>query len=87
MEALLDSHYMMAVAFLQGAAGVLLLVNRFVALALTILAAIIVNILLYHATLEIEGVGAAIVVFLLWIIVFIGHHTSFNALFSARGGR
>ena len=84
MEALLNSHYMMAVAFLQGTAGILLLVNRFVPLALTVLAAFIFNILLYHATLEAEGSGAAIVVSLLWIVVFLRHRTSFKKLFRAR---
>ena len=81
MEALLNSRYMMGVAFVQGVAGMLLLANRFVALALTILAAILFNILLYHATLEAEGTGAAIAVSLLWIIVFIRHRTAFRELF------
>ena len=81
MEALLNSRYMMGVAFVQGVAGILLLANSFVALALTILAAILFNILLYHATLEAEGTGAAIAVSLLWIIVFIRHRTAFRELF------
>ena len=84
MEALLNSHYMMGVALLQGIAGVLLLLNRFVTLALTVLAAIIFNILLYHATLETEGSGAAIVVSLLWLAVFVAHRSSFHELLSAR---
>ncbi len=80
MEALLNSHYMMGVAFVEGVAGILLLANRYVALALTILAAILFNILLYHATLETEGTGAAIVVSLLWVIVFVRHRTAFREL-------
>ena len=83
MEDLLNSRYMMGGAIFHGFAGIVLLINWFVTSALTILAAIIINLLLYHVTLEAEGFGAAIVVLLLWIVVFIRDRTSFRKLFKA----
>src|SRR5688572_19540952 len=49
LGALFVSHYLAAVFALEIVAGVLLLANRFVRLALTILAPILVNIVLFHA--------------------------------------
>lgn len=51
LGALEISHYLTVVFVLEFVAGILLLVNRYVPLALTTLAAIIVNILLFHALL------------------------------------
>lgn len=84
MEALLNSRYMMGVAFIQTVAGILLLVKRFVPLALTLLAAIIYNVLLFHATLDKEGSGAAIVVSLLWVMVFVNYRPHFSQLLCAQ---
>ncbi len=65
------SGYIYAVASFQILGGLLLLIGRFVPLGLTILAAIIVNILLFHALMAPESFPPAIVVtvlelFLLW---------------------
>ena len=56
----------------QAVAGVLLLVNRFVPLALVVLAPIIVNIVFFHAFLQPSGLMvaipvAAIEIFLAWV--------------------
>lgn len=59
------SHWMTFVGALMTIAGLLLLVNRFVPLALTILAPIIVNILLYHALLWPHGAALAVIALLL----------------------
>ncbi|HYX30174.1 MAG TPA: hypothetical protein VE863_16650 [Pyrinomonadaceae bacterium] len=82
--ALFMSHYYWVVAALQIVGGVLLLVNRFVPLALVLLGPVIVNILLYHLFLNISGVGLAIVVTILWFIVFYGHRQYFSGLFVQR---
>jgi putative oxidoreductase len=50
--ALFLSHYYWAIAALQILGGALLLVNRFVPLALVLLGPVIVNILLYHVFLN-----------------------------------
>ena len=82
--ALFLSHYLWVVAGLQVAGGVLLLVNRFVPLALVLLGPVIVNILLYHFLLNISGVALAIVVTILWFIVFYAHRQYFSGIFVQR---
>ena len=70
MGALFQSHYYWVIAALQIAGGVLLLVNRYVPLGLVLLGPVIVNILLYHIFLNPAGMGLALVVTVLWFIVF-----------------
>ena len=82
--ALFQSHYFWVVAGLQVVGGVLLLVNRFVPLALVLLGPVIVNILLYHLFLNLSGIGMAIVVTILWFIVFYGHRQYFAGIFTQR---
>jgi putative oxidoreductase len=65
------SGYMYVVGALQLLSGLLLLIGRFVPLALTILAAMIFNILVFHVLMAPEGLPIAIVVavldlFLIW---------------------
>jgi putative oxidoreductase len=65
------SGYMYVVGALQLLSGLLLLIGRFVPLALTILAAMIFNILVFHILMDPKGLPTAIVVavfqlFLVW---------------------
>ena len=83
--ALAQSHYFSVVAALQIAGGVLLLVNRFVALGLVLLGPVIVNILLYHLLLNPTGIALPIVATVLWFIVFYAHRQSFSGIFDPRG--
>jgi peptidoglycan biosynthesis protein MviN/MurJ (putative lipid II flippase) len=85
MGILYVSHYLVAIFLVQLAGGVLLLVNRFVPLALALLAPVIVNILLFHLLLFHPGAQAAIVVTVLWLIVFAARRASFAGVFAARG--
>ena len=69
--AMFTSGYFYAVAALQIAGGALLLIGRYVALGLTLLGPVIVNIVLFHVCLEPTGLPMAIGVsalalFLLW---------------------
>jgi uncharacterized membrane protein YphA (DoxX/SURF4 family) len=82
--ALVLSHYFWVVAALQIAGGALLLANRFVPLGLVLLGPIIVNILLYHLFLNLMGIPLAIVVTILWFIVFYGHRQYFSGIFVQR---
>ena len=82
--ALFMSHYYWIVAGLQVIGGLLLLVNRFVPLALVLLGPVIVNILLYHLFLNPAGVALAILVTILWLIVFYGHRQYFSGIFVQR---
>ena len=74
--ALASSGYLYVIAVLQVAGGLLLLLGaRFVALGLTLLGPVIVNIMLYHIFLDPSGAPLAIVIsilalFLLWVYRF-----------------
>jgi hypothetical protein len=64
--------------------GALLLANRFVPLALTLLAPVMVNILCYHAFLAPSGIGLALVLFALQLTLAWQHRRAYRALLSAR---
>jgi hypothetical protein len=81
LGALVKSHYVVAVFAIQLAGGVLLLINRYVPLALTLLGPVIVNILLFHALMDPKGIVPGIVVAILWLIVFWGVRQSFAGVF------
>jgi putative oxidoreductase len=82
--ALVLSHYFWVVAALQVVGGALLLANRFVPLALVLLGPVIVNIILYHVFLNLAGIALAIVVVILWFVVFYGHRQYFSGIFVQR---
>ncbi len=82
--ALILSHYFWVVAALQVVGGALLLVNRFVPLALVLLGPVIVNILCYHAFLNPTGIALALVVTILWFIVFYAQRQYFSGIFVQR---
>jgi putative oxidoreductase len=84
LGALVMSHYFWVVAALQVAGGALLLVNRYVPLALVLLGPVIVNIILYHVFLNSAGAPLAIVVVILWGIVFYSQRQSFSGIFVQR---
>ena len=84
MGALFASHYLPLIFGLQVIAAVLLLVNRFVPLALAILAPVIVNILAFHALMAPSGLPLALFVAVLWALIFVGVRASFAPLFQPR---
>jgi putative oxidoreductase len=79
--AMFVSHYMVVVFLLELVAGALLLINRYVPLALVLLGPVIVNILLFHAFMEPSGLPLAIVVVILWALVFASVRTAFHGIF------
>jgi putative oxidoreductase len=82
--ALFESHYMTVVFTLELAGGVLLLLNRYVPLALTLLAPVIVNIVLFHAFMAPSGLPLAMVVTVLWLLTAHQVRSVFAGLFSQR---
>jgi putative oxidoreductase len=78
------SHYFWVVAALQVIGGVLLIVNRYVPLALVLLGPVIVNILLYHIFLLPAGIVLALVATILWFIVFYAYRQYFSGIFVQR---
>ena len=82
--ALFLSHYYWVVAALQIIGGVLMLMNRFVPLALVLLGPVIVNIICYHVFLNPSRAVPAAVVTVLWLIVFYGKRWYFSGTFALR---
>ena len=70
MTVMSASHYFVLVFLLQLIAGLLLLVNRFVPLALTLLAPVLVNILMYHTLMDPGGLPVGLFATILWFVVF-----------------
>ena len=86
MGALFDSHYYVIVFGTELLGGVLLLINRYVPLALTLLGPVIVNILSFHLFLSSGKAAPAIVVAVLWVVVFSRVSSAFAGLFVAKTG-
>jgi putative oxidoreductase len=84
LEVLFQSHYVWAIGAVQAAGGALLLVNRYVPLALTILGPVIVNILLYHLLLNHEGIGGALIVAVFWFVLFFYYRQYFSGIFTVK---
>ena len=84
LSLLAQSHYDLFVSALQLAGGVLLLVNRYVPLALVLLGPVIVNIVLFHLLMDPSGLPLAAVVVLLWGIVALRHRQYFSGIFVRR---
>ena len=84
MGALFVSHYLTLIFALQVIGAVLLLANRYVPLALALLAPVIVNILCFHALMAPSGLPLALFVTALWALIFAHVRSAFAALFEAR---
>jgi putative oxidoreductase len=85
MTVMATTHYMTVVGFFQLVPGLLLLVNRYVPLALTILAAEIVNILTTHILVLHSGLfPVPILVVILWLIVYWSVRPAFSGLLQSK---
>ena len=81
LMALFQSHYVWFICAVQIVGGVLLLVNRYVPLALALLGPVIVNIILYHLLLDPTAAQLAVVVTILWFFLFYRYRANFSGLF------
>jgi putative oxidoreductase len=84
MGALYLSHYLVLIFLLQLVPGVMLLANRFVPLALTLLGPVVVNIFCYHAFMDNSGLPLALIIVVLWVLTFFGVRFAFAGLFQSR---
>src|ERR1700690_3270008 len=84
MGALLGSHYYVIAFGTEIIGGAMLLSNRYVPLALALLGPVIVNILSFHVLLDSENIAPAIVVAVLWFLVFSQVRSAFAGLFVAK---
>src|ERR1017187_2612047 len=79
-RALMESHYMYVVGFLQVAGGLILLTGRYIPLGLTLLGPVIVNILCFHIFMNHEGWQLASVVAVLALFLLWRHRANFAGL-------
>jgi len=79
-----QSHWVAIVATVQVIAGLLLLVNRYVPLALALLGPVIVNILVFHLLMNLAGIPPGVVVTILWLFLFYRYRRNFAGLFVAK---
>jgi putative oxidoreductase len=84
VAALAMSHYMSVVFAFELVSGVLLLLNRYVPLALAALAGIILNILLFHIFMAPAGLPLALVTAILWIGAIWNVRAAFAGLLRSR---
>ena len=77
-------HYLVVIFAFQIIAAVLLLVNRYIPLAVAVLAPVIVNILSFHALMAPSGLPLALFVAVLWAVIFVDVRPAFAALFESR---
>jgi putative oxidoreductase len=84
MGALYVSHYLWVIFAFQVAAAILLLANRYVPLAVAVLAPVIVNILVFHALMAPSGLPLALFVAVMWVLIFVGVRPAFTGLFQSR---
>ena len=82
-DLLMKTNYMTFVSLLMLIAGLLLLVGRFVPLALTMLGPILVNILLFHFLVMHGGAAIGIVATLIELFLIYAYRRSFMGLFDA----
>ena len=78
------SHFAPFFFAVQVLGGLLLLFGFFVPLALTLLAAVLYNILAFHLTMAPGSIAPALVACVLWILVFVLYRESFSGIFSAK---
>src|SRR6267378_4210684 len=83
LGALYVSHYLWVIFAFQVIAGVLLLFNHYVPLAVAVLAPVIVNIPTFHALMAPSGLPMALFVAVLWVAIFIEVRPAFSGLFQS----
>jgi putative oxidoreductase len=80
------SNYLLAIFALQLISGVLLLINRYVPLALTVLSPVMMNTLLYGVLISPADFGFALFVAILWVVVLVSVRSAFAGIFEAKVG-
>jgi hypothetical protein len=81
--AIFVSHFYVVIFLLQIVPALLLLANRYVPLALTILGPVIFNIVCIHVFMVPAGLPLAIVVTVLWLLVAYSVRSAFSGILAA----
>jgi putative oxidoreductase len=79
------SNYLLIIFALQLISSVLLFINRYVPLALTMLSPVMLNVLLYGVLISPAGFEFAFLVAILWTVVLISVRSAFAGILKARG--
>lgn len=80
----LESRWVLFVDAVELIAGALLLANRYVPVALLLLAGVLPNILVFHITMMPSGIFPGLVATLLWFVVALQYRSLFAPLFASR---
>lgn len=83
---LVVSHYMVPIFAIQIVCGVLFFANRYVPLALTVIAPVIFNILLFHVLMNPSGIVPGAIATICWVVVFYSVRSAFAGIFAAEVG-
>lgn len=78
------SHWIYAISLAQFVAGVLLLTNRYVPVALVILAGFLYNSIVFHGLVMPATLPVPIVVVALWVLAALPYRRQFATLFTAK---
>src|SRR5215813_12333408 len=78
------SHWVYVIATLQVIGGLLVLINRYTVLGLTILGPIIFNILTFHILMQPATIGLGVVAAVLWLFLAWRYRQYFASLFVQR---
>lgn len=81
LGALIHSHYVLFIGGVQLIAGALLLMNRYVPLALVLLAPVLANIVVFHLTMQPQGLPPGLFAVVLWLVLAAKLSTYFAPLF------
>jgi len=84
LGALTSTHFFYVIAVFEVVPGLFLLFNRFVVLGLALLAPVIFNILVFHILMAPSGLLLAVIVALLWMLVFHQYRSAYKGLLQKR---
>ena len=84
LGAMASTHYLYVIGVFEVIPGLFLLFNRFVVLGLALQAPVIFNILVFHILMAPGGLLLAVIVALLWMLVFHQHRSAYKGLLQKR---
>ncbi|HEY4440450.1 MAG TPA: hypothetical protein VGN14_08315 [Candidatus Elarobacter sp.] len=83
-DVIFKSHFVLFVQVIQIFSGILLLVNRYVVLALVLLGAVLYNIFAFHLTMNIQMIVLPIVTFALWLFLAFRYRAYLMVIFTPK---
>jgi putative oxidoreductase len=79
-----NTFHMKFVFLVQLVGGVLMLSGQFIPLALVLLGPVLVNIILFHISLQPAGLPPGLFLTVLWFVVFYGVRSAFAGIFAQK---